>query len=248
MRLDSPPIPPLKPRHRDCRPELCVDAHGKILFLLRKKEDFSSCTCPAEFVPTLQRQSANSRPERLLRSNKQTRFRDLFAKQTNKRTMAHKTNNPAIANEVSATQTNATANEVSNPAIAKAEPKTQRVLETRQDWECIFTHTVALIATLAKGEALEDDCREGFHFVKAALSPNCRPYAQSLLAGFASKKAGKFLAETPLAEQEKRQEIALAILLKTRLGGKDEASCKRILGKAEPKQARTLATAVLATL
>lgn len=83
MRLDSPPIPPLKPRHRDCRPELCVDAHGKILFLLRKKEDFSSCTCPAEFVPTLQRQSANSRPERLLRSNKQTRFRDLFAKQTN---------------------------------------------------------------------------------------------------------------------------------------------------------------------
>ena len=196
MRLDSPPIPPLKPRHRDCRPELCVDAHGKILFLLRKKEDFSSCTCPAEFVPTLQRQSANSRPERLLRSNKQTRFRDLFAKQTNKRTMAHKTNNP----------------------------------------------------TLAKGEAHEDDCREGFHFVKAALSPNCRPYAQSLLAGFASKKAGKFLAETPLAEQEKRQEIALAILLKTRLGGKDEASCKRILGKAEPKQARTLATAVLATL
>ena len=141
----------------------------------------------------------------------------------------------------------ANANEVSKSATTE-QPKTQRVLESRSDWECIFAHTVALIATLAKGEALGDDCLDGFAFGKVALSPNSRPYAKSLLAGFASKKAGKFLADTCLAEQDKRNEIAVAILLKTRLGGKDEASCKATLAKADAKQARSLAEAIKATL
>lgn len=171
-----------------------------------------------------------------------------MARKSNTPSAKQMTNNTnATANEVSTNPTAPVANEVSKSATTE-QPKTQRVLESRSDWECIFAHTVALIATLAKGEALEDDCRDGFAFGKVALSPNSRPYAKSLLAGFASKKAGKFLADTCLAEQDKRNEIAVAILLKTRLGGKDEASCKATLAKADAKQARSLAEAIKATL
>lgn len=176
-----------------------------------------------------------------------------MARKSNTPSAKQMTNNTnATANEVSTNPTAPVANEVSKSATEQ--PKTQRVLESRSDWECIFAHTVALITTLAKGEALEDDCRDGFAFGKVALSPNSRPYAKSLLAGFASKKAGKVLADTCLAEQDKRNEIAVAILLKTRLGGKDEASCKATLAKvltskdAGPKQAKSLAEAVKATL
>ena len=170
-----------------------------------------------------------------------------MARKSNTPSAKQMTNNTnATANEVSTNPTAPVANEVSKSA--NEAPKTHSVLESRSDWECIFAHTVALIATLAKGEALEDDCRDGFAFGKVALSPNSRPYAKSLLAGFASKKAGKFLADTCLAEQDKRNEIAVAILLKTRLGGKEEASCKATLAKADAKQARSLAEAIKATL
>lgn len=152
--------------------------------------------------------------------------------------MATTNTTPAIANEVSTA--------IATPN-AEA-PKTQRVLESRSDWERIFAHTVALICTLAKGEALEDDCRNGYEFGKVALTPNSRPYAKSLLAGFASKKAGKVLADTPLASEDTRKEIAIAILLHTKLGGKDINACTNTLAKADAKQAKSLAEAIKSAL
>lgn len=141
------------------------------------------------------------------------------------------------------------ANEVSKSSTAKAAKqadKTQRVLETRDQWAVIFNHTVSLVATLAKGEALPTEPRKGFAFGGPKEQPHSRGYAQSLLAGFTSKKAGKVFAQTEgLKEQADREKIALAILLKTKLGGDNETKARSILGKAEAKQARAFAEAVL---
>lgn len=79
--------------------------------------------------------------------------------------------------------------------------------------------------------------------------PHSRAYAQSLLAGFASKKAGKVFAQTEgLNDATKRHELAIAILLKTKLGGGDATKANSLLSKAEPKQAKAFAQAVLAAL
>lgn len=124
--------------------------------------------------------------------------------------------------------------------------KTQRVLETREQWVVIFNHTVSLVAALAMGESLPEEPRKGFAFGKMAEQPHSRAYAQSLIGGFVSKKAGKVFAQTEgLQTVEERTKIALAILLKTKLGGADESKASSILSKAEPKQARTFAEAVL---
>ncbi len=151
------------------------------------------------------------------------------------------------------TANNASANVVSKSATANAaneQPvKTRRVLETRDQWAVIFNHTVSLVVTLFEGKDLPSDPRKGFAFGTTSEAPHARGYAQSLLAGFASKKAGKVLAQTVgLTEQADRHKLAIAILLKTKLGGGDESKAKSILGKAEPKQARAFAEAVLAAL
>lgn len=127
----------------------------------------------------------------------------------------------ATSNTTTATRNNVVVNPQSataNTATADSKPKTQRVLETRDQWSAIFAHTVALLAAAVKGEALPDDPRKGYAFGKPQVEPHSRQYAQSLLAGFASKKAGKvFTQHEVLADQAKREEIAIAILLKPNL-------------------------------
>ena len=155
------------------------------------------------------------------------------------------------ANEVSNKSVNANATVGSKSATAIA--KTQRVLETRESWSVIFNHTVALVAKCAKGETLSEDDRKGFGFGSAKDQPHSRGYAQSLLAGFVSRKANKFLGGVMgeadcLTTIEGRTKIALAILTATKLGGKTTESAKALLGKAEPKQAKTFCEAVKAAL
>lgn len=163
----------------------------------------------------------------------------------------------ATSNATTATRNNVVVNPQSataNTATADSKPKTQRVLETRDQWSAIFAHTVALLAAVVKGEALPDDPRKGYAFGKPQVEPHSRQYAQSLLAGFASKKAGKVFAQHEvLADQAKREEIAIAILLKTKLakassGAENpETAARRILSK-DAKQGRSLAEALLAAL
>lgn len=96
----------------------------------------------------------------------------------------------ATSNTTTATRNNVVVNPQSataNTATADSKPKTQRVLETRDQWSAIFAHTVALLAAAVKGEALPDDPRKGYAFGKPQVEPHSRQYAQSLLAGFASK-------------------------------------------------------------
>lgn len=153
------------------------------------------------------------------------------------------------------TTTNATAKAVENSVNANAAnssksttaaAKTQRVLETRQAWDVVFNHMASLVASLAKGESLCENPRDGFAFGKVADQPHIRGYAQSLLAGFVSRKANKFLGEFDgLKTIEDRTKIALAILTETKLGGKTTESAKALLSKAEPKQAKTFSEAVL---
>ena len=139
---------------------------------------------------------------------------------------------------------NSNASVASKSATATA--KTQRVLETRQAWDVVFNHMASLVATLAKGESLCENPRDGFAFGKVADQPHIRGYAQSLLAGFVSRKANKFLGEVDgLKTIEDRTKIALAILTETKLGGKTTESAKALLSKAEPKQAKTFSEAVL---
>ena len=134
-----------------------------------------------------------------------------------------------------------------------SKPKTQRVLETRDAWSVIFNHTVELVVKCAKGETLSEEDRKGFAFGKVADQPHSRGYAQSLLAGFVSRKANKFLGGLMgeadcLSTIEGRTKIALAILTATKLGGKTTESAKGYLSKAEPKQAKTFSEAVKAAL
>lgn len=165
------------------------------------------------------------------------------------------TPNNVVVNPQSTTANAANTTPKGGKGDADSKPKTQRVLETRDQWSAIFAHTVALLAAAVKGEALPDDPRKGYAFGKPQVEPHSRQYAQSLLAGFASKKAGKVFAQHEvLADQAKREEIAIAILLKTKLakassGAENpETAARRILSKAEAKQGRSLAEALLAAL
>ena len=148
--------------------------------------------------------------------------------------------------------TAANANVVSKSATANAatQPvKTQRVLETRDQWVVIFNHAVSLVVMLTKGEALPKDARKGFAFGTTKEAPHCRQYAQSLIGGFLTGKAGKVLAQHEvLASREKREEIACNLLLQTSIAKDGQAGAKRILSKAEPKQAKAFANAVLTAL
>jgi hypothetical protein len=155
------------------------------------------------------------------------------------------------ASVASKSATAATANVVGKTSADKSadKPKTQRVLETRQAWDVVFNHMASLVASLAKGEPLCENPRDGFAFGKVADQPHIRGYAQGLLAGFVSRKANKFLGEVDgLKTIEERTKIALAILTATKLGGKTTESAKGYLSKAEPKQAKTFSEAVKAAL
>lgn len=159
------------------------------------------------------------------------------------------------ASVASKSATAATANVVGKTSADKSadKPKTQRVLETRDAWSVIFNHTVELVVKCAKGETLSEEDRKGFAFGKVADQPHSRGYAQSLLAGFVSRKANKFLGGLMgeadcLSTIEGRTKIALAILTATKLGGKTTESAKGYLSKAEPKQAKTFSEAVKAAL
>ena len=143
----------------------------------------------------------------------------------------------ATSNTTTATRNNVVVNPQSataNTATADSKPKTQRVLETRDQWSAIFAHTVALLAAAVKGEALPDDPRKGYAFGKPQVEPHSRQYAQSLLAGFASKKAGKvFTQHEVLADQaEAKQGRSLAEALLAALG---EAKQTELQVEATPK-------------
>lgn len=132
---------------------------------------------------------------------------------------------------------------------AAKQPLTRRVKETRDQWQVVFDHTVALVVASARKADLPDDPRKGYAFGALKDQPNIRAYAQGLLAGFASPKAGKVFAQHEvLASAETRHEIAIAILLATKLGSADRAKAESILSKAEKKQAKSLAQTVLAAL
>lgn len=148
-----------------------------------------------------------------------------------------------------AVENSVNANAANSSKSATATAKTQRVLETRQAWDVVFNHMAGLVASLAKGESLCENPRDGFAFGKVADQPHIRGYAQSLLAGFVSRKANKFLGEVDgLKTIEERTKIALAILTATKLGGKTTESAKAQLSKAEPKQAKTFSETVKAAL
>ncbi len=171
--------------------------------------------------------------------------------------MATSNNTTATRNNVVVNPQSATANATPKGGEKQPSnsPKTHRVLETRDQWSVIFAHTVALLAAAIKGEALPDDPRKGYAFGKISAEPHSRQYAQSLLAGFASKKAGKwFTQHEVLADQAKREEIAIAILLKTKLAKASsdaedsKTAARRTLSRAEAKQGSTLAEALLVAL
>lgn len=148
-----------------------------------------------------------------------------------------------IANPtVSATAT--VGSEVSNPT----ERKTQRVLETRDQWSVVFKHLVRLVVMQAKSEALPEDPRKGFAFKKATDQPHIKGYAFGLLSGFTSAKARKFFAAKyeVLADDSLRHSIALAIAKACRLAPADRIDA--VLSKAEKKQPKSFCEAVLAKL
>lgn len=156
--------------------------------------------------------------------------------------MATSTNNTASnANVVSKSTT---VNAASSQPV-----KTQRVLETRDQWLVIFNHAVSLVVMLVKGEKLPKDARKGFAFGTTKEAPHCRAYAQSLIGGFLTGKAGKVFAQHEvLANHENREQIACNLLINTSLAKDGPAGAKRILAKAKPKQAKAFATAVLSAL
>ena len=152
-------------------------------------------------------------------------------------------------------------NEVVNPKSATATtPKggntPTRVVETRDMWAVVFDHTATLLARVCNGEAVEGkEDLEGFAFGKTTdkegktrrvslkEQPNIRPYFHSLLAGFASKKGYKAARGTKLGDfnlEEIAEKVFVGLHPKGDFAGK--------VGKAEPKQAKSLVTAVIAKL
>lgn len=126
----------------------------------------------------------------------------------------------------------------------------KRVVETRDAWEVIKNHSVALIAAYAKGIKVEKP-REGFEkaFGSAASSPNSRGYAKSLIWGFATNKAGKVLKNLDdVATKASREKIALAILTDCKLVKGDDKAVQSQLAKVETKREKAVAEAVLKEL
>ena len=153
------------------------------------------------------------------------------------------------------TQTNTRSNAAQNETANAAEQQVKiRCIETRDQWEIIFAHSVALVVAHIRGQHV-DSPRNGYKFGKTDVQPHARGYAQSLLTGFTTSKAGKALAENDdLADKANRVKIATAILISTKLakgngkGETDEQAAQRMMGKTEPKREKAFAQAVLAEL
>ena len=155
------------------------------------------------------------------------------------------------------THTNTRSTAAQNETANAAEQQVKiRCIETRDQWEVIFAHSVALVVAHIRGQHV-DNPRSGFGFGKTDVQPHARGYAQSLLTGFTTSKAGKTIADggnpDDLADKANRVKIATAILISTKLakGSKnetDEQAAQRMMGKSEPKREKAFAQAVLAEL
>lgn len=129
-----------------------------------------------------------------------------------------------------------------------AKQVTTRHTETRDLWERIFTHAVTLVVAKIRGQVIEKP-RDGFGFGSIADQPHSRAYAQSLLVGLTTCKAGRVLANNDdLADKANREKIAIAILLDTKLAKDGDEGARRIMGKCEPKREKAFALAVLEAL
>lgn len=158
-----------------------------------------------------------------------------------------KTSATVVANNVVVTPKSETANAPKGTTL--------RVVETREMWAVVFDHTATLLAMAVKGEAFGKDENEGFAFGKTTdkngkpqklatkLQPNIRPYSYSLLAGFASRKGYKHAKDTALANLD-LEEVAKTVFLSLHPSGDFDT----LVGKAEPKQAKSLVEAVIAKL
>lgn len=137
---------------------------------------------------------------------------------------------------------------VAEKSSTATEPKTRRVLETRDQWGVVFKTLTRLVALQVKGEALPEDPRKAFGFKKASDQPHIKGYAFGLLAGFMSPKARKIFAAKyeVLADDSLRSDIALAIAKACRLASADRIEA--VLSKAEKKQPKSFCEAVLAKL
>lgn len=132
---------------------------------------------------------------------------------------------------------------------------TLRVVETRDMWAVVFDHTATLLAMAVKNEVFGKDEIEGFAFGKTTdkdgktqklatkSQPNIRPYSYSLLAGFASRKGYKHAKGTALGETD-LEEVAKTVFLSLHPKGDYD----KLVGKADPKQAKSLIEAVIAKL
>ena len=152
-------------------------------------------------------------------------------------------------NQTHMTQTNTRSNAAQNETKNAAEQQVViRHIETRDQWDVIFAHSVALVVAHIRGQQVTDP-RKGFKFGKTDVQPHARGYAQSLLTGFTTSKAGKVLAENDdLADKANRVKIATAILLSTKLAKDGDEGAKRIMDKSKPKREKAFAQAVLAEL
>lgn len=159
-------------------------------------------------------------------------------------------------------------NEVVNPQSATATtPKggkaPKRIVETRDMWAVVFDHTAELLAKAVNGVAVTPDDVDGFAFGKqvkrneetdtlevaakrslaAKDQPNIRGYLNSLLAAFGSKKGIKHSKGTAL-ETLDLYEVAKSVAF----GLWPKFDWDKQVGKAEPKQAKSLIAAVIAKL
>lgn len=169
--------------------------------------------------------------------------------------MATSNNTAATRNSVAVKSVNLNANTnvvgEGKSVTASDERKTQRVLETREQWSVVYDHCVKLVVALVKGEALPEDPRKGFAFGKKLTTeqPHIKSYALGLLNGFCSPKGRKTFAAAKyevLVSDEKRQTIALAIVKQARLAPQDRIEA--VLSKAEKKQPRSFCESVLSGL
>jgi len=150
--------------------------------------------------------------------------------------MSHTTSSAAVASKGSKKQVPTTAN------------TTRRVVETRDQWQVIFDYSVSLVVAYTRGQKPTGDVRKGFAFGSITEQPHSRAYAQALLGGFLTSKAGKVLKDfDDLAQRESREKIAIAILLDTKLAKDGTEGAKRILGK-DAKREKAFAEAVLTEL
>ena len=146
------------------------------------------------------------------------------------------------------TRSTAAQNENAN-AASKQQVNNPRHTETREHWDVIFTHAVTLVVAHIRGQKVTKSDRDGFKFGTHAQQPHAKAYAQSLLTGFTTSKAGKVLKENDdLSDRDARVKIAMAILLGTNLAKDGNEGAQRIMDKSEPKREKAFAQAVLEAL